>query len=135
MAKKSSGWSDTLLNVLLVIPSIFNVISRFISCLEHDAWLAKRSIVRLVILIILSVMLVIGAWLSLCAIAFLWLQTWLSALASLSILFASHVFLLLIVAILLSKTKNQILFTNTRSLFHQCTHECSYHCDHQSLNP
>lgn len=117
MAKKSHGWSKILTNLLLVIPSIFNIVSHFVHCLEQDLRLARKSLIAIFILTLFAMTLMIGAWFCLCAMVFIWLQTWWSALAALSVMLLSHIVLLLIVGIWIAKAKNKMLFVNARGLF------------------
>lgn len=119
MAKKSSGWSNMLNNLLFVIPSIFNIARHFVSCIECEARQAKRGLIALFILALIAITFLIGFWLCICGIIFLWIQTWMSAIAALAMLLLIHLVLLFIVGIWMASAKDKLLFPNTRELFHQ----------------
>lgn len=119
MAKKSEGWGRVFVNLLTIIPSIFNIVSHLLSCLEYEAHLAKRSLIMLFVLALVAITLMISGWLCLSAMAFVWLQMHLSTLVSLGILFGGHVVLLIIVGMWMAITKNDLFFNRTRELFHR----------------
>ncbi len=117
MAKQSHGWTKVLTNLLLVIPSIFNIVSHFVHSLERDLRQAKRSVIVLFVLALFALTLMMGVWFTLCAMIFLWLLGQWGIFPSLTIMLLSHIVLLLVVGIWMAKAKNKLLFSNTRELF------------------
>lgn len=117
-AKKTSTWRHAIINLLLVVPSVLNLASNFVSYLEYEARLAKKSIITLIILFGLAIVLSLSSWACLWIIIFLSLINYLSVMITMAIIFIIHMVLLVIVMLWISKTKNNLLFTNTRQLFH-----------------
>jgi len=118
MAKKSGNWHGILTALLTTIPSILNIARNLVACVECEVRMAKRGLVTLAILFIFAVALTVGVWLCTCAIVFIWLQTWLSMLATLTIMLVAHLLLLIIVGLMMARAKDKILFSHTRELFH-----------------
>lgn len=118
MAKKSNGWGKVLTNLLLVVPSLFNVARYLVAFVEDELRQAKRGLITLFVLALIAIPIMIGAWFCFCGMAFIWLQSWMSAIAALAMLLLIHFLLLLIIGIWMTKTKNKLMFAKTRELFH-----------------
>lgn len=119
MAKKKSGLGNVLVNLLMVVPSLLKIATHFVSCIEHEAGLAKKSIIILSFLFIIALSLTTITWCCLCAIIFLLLISWqISWIVSLSIILAINILLLIITGLSITKAKNNLFFPETRKLFH-----------------
>lgn len=116
MAKKS--WHKVLFNLLTVIPSILNIVRHLVFYIEQEVRLAKRSLIMLLVLLVFAISLTVSIWFCFCAMIFVGLQASLGTLSALAILFASQIILLLIVGLMMARTKENLLFKNTRELFH-----------------
>lgn len=119
MTKKSQGWGSLLAKLLVLVPSIFNIASHFLACLEDELRQAKRSLILLFVLALVALSLLISGWVCLCAILFLCLQAYFSNIATLAVLFAGHLILLLIIGMWMALVKNGLFFNKTRELFHR----------------
>lgn len=119
MAKQSNSWGRLLTRLLLVVPSIFNVASHFVACLECELAEAKRSLIVLFSLTLMVLVLMIGGWFCLCGLVFLWLGQSLSVMATLAVMLAAHVVLIVIIGMWMALEKNKITFPNTRDMIHR----------------
>lgn len=116
-AKKKSHFTDTMFNILLALPRIFNLVTRITSLVEYEAHLAKRSVVSLIVLLITSIVILTCTWLCvLGALLMYFLSLKATLLTSLLLLIVINLFVLIIISMLAMRAKNRMTFPVTRDL-------------------
>lgn len=117
MKQSKRPYLSRILNLIMVIPTLFNMISNVGTLIEDDAKLAGKSLVSLIILYIFISVIFTSTWLCLLAMLFVYLiMLKLSWLAALSIIFILNLLLMTIIALIMLKVKDNLSFQSTREL-------------------
>ena len=117
-SQKKSLFSRSVINLLLIVPTLFSVVTQFICLFEQEARAAGRSFIELILLLIVTTTLLISAWFSALAILFVYLTSWnLSWHLSLFIILILNILLLIITLLIISKVKDDLAFPGTVRLF------------------
>lgn len=115
--KKHSRFLDSLLDILLTLPRLFGLVSKITSLIEYEAYVAKRSIVSLCVLLVVSIALLSGTWICILGVLLLYfLSLKITLLSALLILLVINLFMLIILAVLALQAKNRVTFPATRHL-------------------
>jgi hypothetical protein len=110
MTNKRKTSPGTLRNLILLIPNLINFATNITALLRMEACLAGKNIIILLVLGIVLACVLSSTWLCMLAmlLAYLLSIQW-SWLSSLSVIFILNLFLLLLVAIIIVKTKRNLL--------------------------
>lgn len=117
--KKRSGFTRSILDILFSIPNILYLASNIISLLLIEARLAGKSIITILILSVIFSTLLISTWLCALALLFMFFTIHLGPILSMTLLLLINLLLLLVIGLIISKTKNNLTFPITRE---QCCH-------------
>lgn len=115
--KKRSGITRFIRNIFFLVPSLFSLITNMIRLIGYEAQLAGRSLIIIVVLCIFLATLLTSTWLCLLSMLFVYLISYLNLIVSLGIIFLLNLFLMLVVGIILARTKKNLLFPETRRQF------------------
>lgn len=121
--RSSHGTVKALFNLLLLIPTILNVINHYTRLLKYEACLAGKSIIVIITLAVMFACLLTATWLSALALLFfvcLVKLQW-SWIAAAIIVLLLNLLLLLILSIAMSRAKNHLSFPETRRQL--CKHQ------------
>ena len=114
---RKSQLSRKLLNLIMIVPTLFSVVARVMCLLEYEAHLAGRSLIKLVFLLMVTITLLISVWFCVLAMLFLYFTAChLSWLLSLFLIFILNMLLLVIVGLTISKVKATLAFPATFQL-------------------
>ncbi len=115
--RASNRKGKMIASVLMLLPTIFNLVQRLITLVKNESYLAAKSIFIIIILGVVSACLLTATWVSLLAIIFLTLVKYQWGLISASIIiFLLNLLLLVIIFSILSQTKNNLSFPETRRI-------------------
>lgn len=115
--KNKSGTSRSILNLLLVVPSIISFASNLVSLVQTEAYEMRRSIIWLVILLIFSTVLLSTLWVGLMGLLYIFfLSLNMSSTASLVFILVMNLFLLIITCLIISMVKSKIGFPETKEI-------------------
>jgi hypothetical protein len=115
--KRKPGFSKAILNLIILVPTIFSLFSKIFALVGLEARLAGRSLVTILILAILFGMVLTTTWLCVLSLLLVYLITQMSLVLSLGIIIAINLFLLLVIAFAMSKMKNNLSFPVIRRHF------------------
>lgn len=113
--KKKDGFSSTVVKLVLLATNFFSFMDNLTALIKLEARLAGKSLVAIVILSFLIVTLITSSWLLiLTMLYFYFISLQWTATFSIFILLLFNIFFLVIVGIILSKVKNDLLFPLSR---------------------
>lgn len=114
--KKKFTLSKTILNLVVIIPTIFSVVRKTFALIGFEARLAGRSIILICVLSLIAVILLSSIWLGLLVMLFLYLTTVLqwSLQHSMLLITALNILMLVIVGLVIVKAKKNLSFPETR---------------------
>ena len=119
---KKPGVSRTLISLISVIPAIWNIINNLLAHVEHDAQLAGRTLLTIVLLCLAFLALLTSAWLGLMGILLVWfVSLHLSWMLSLFIILVFNVLFLIILGLIIFNIKNNLFFPQTCQLLRHPT--------------
>ncbi len=114
--KKKSMFGKAILNLIILIPTFFSVLSKVTALVEFEARLAAKNLIRLIVLSVVFGTLLTASWIILLAILFNYFQSLLwTVLFSLCVIFLLNIALLIIVGFCLSHIKKNVLFPEIRN--------------------
>lgn len=117
MAKRKHSFFKSLLNVISAVPSFFSLANNAIALLEYEAQTAGRSIIKIILLLLMTISLLTVCWWCLLGMLFLFLTAHqLDSQLALFIILLINLFILIIVGLMLSNAKKNIFFPHTRRL-------------------
>lgn len=120
MAEKKNGISKFVIDTVMIVFSLYKVIPNFISLVEMEARLAGRSVVKLLILYLLSGVLLLSIWMCINGMCFAYLiSLQFSFIFSFFLMTIINLMLWLVVALAIVKTAKNFSFTRTRRLLGQ----------------
>jgi len=116
--KKKPSFSRAILNLIVLVPTIFGLLQKIVTLLEAEARLAGQSFIQLIVLSMVFGSLLTATWVGVLAMLYLYFQSlaW-TPLLSLFVLFVINVLTLIIVAFCLCKAKKNLFFPEVRSQF------------------
>ena len=77
MAKPTKGmsFSQWIMSVLMVLPSLFNIITHVFALIDQEVRAAGRGLLHLVLLLIVTATLLVSIWFCVLALLFMYLTT------------------------------------------------------------
>lgn len=106
-----------VMNVVLAAPALLGAFTNVLGLVQADARLAKRSLIRCVVLAIFGLTLLFSSWVCLLGIIYLSLiSLHLSPILSLMIIFLINTLLLIIIGLVMMNVKDKIFFPRVTSL-------------------
>ena len=116
--KKKATFSKALLNLLIVVPTLFSMINKAIMLIGLEARLAGRSIITIIIFTFVFGISLTSTWLCILAMLYNYFLSlhWSWQLAG-SLIILLNLLLMIVSAIILSKSKNNLTFPVTRKHF------------------
>lgn len=115
--KRKPGFSKAILNLIVLVPTLFSLISKIVTLAGLEARLAGKSAVTIMILSVCFGMVLTTTWLCVLSLLFLYLITIMNWSAALLVIIAINLFLLLVMAMVMLKMKNNLLFPVIRHHF------------------
>lgn len=116
--KKKPSFSRAILNLVVLVPTVFGLLQKVVALLEVEARLAGRSFIQLIVLSMVFGSLLTATWVGVLAMLYLYFQSLLwTPLLSLFMLFIINVAMLIIVTLCLCKAKKNLFFPEVRSHF------------------
>jgi len=105
----------TILNAAIILPTLYNLVGKVFTLASYEAKLAGKSLIKIIIIAIVSGIVVAATWLCLLAIYGLYLVSlgW-SYQATLFIILLINLLILVILAILIMYTEKNLSFRATR---------------------
>lgn len=114
--------TKSLVNLLLIVPSIINIIGSISLLFKTDARGSIRSMVIILLMSLFIVSLMVTTWMCLLAIIFIYFTSLqMSLMLSLSIILILNLLLMIIFILLVSKIKENIGFPQTTELLNSLT--------------
>jgi hypothetical protein len=114
--KKKSGFSKTLLNLLVIIPTLYSIFGKIIKLIEFEARATGNNLIRILILSFTFVALMITTWICMLSMLFVYLETlFLHPLIPLSIILFLNIFLLLMIGFTLNSQRKNLFFPEMRN--------------------
>lgn len=115
--KTKSSMGQTVMRFVIALPAFFRLLQHFLALVKHDAQVAKRSFITLLLLYLMLTSLLTSIWIGLMGMLLLYL-IWLnlSWLIALTILIILNLLLLIIVVLCILVVKNNLTFPETRQL-------------------
>jgi hypothetical protein len=114
MAKKNNGgFTNSVLSLIFLVPKLFSFVNNIGALVKAEAAHAKRNLILIVFLILISVILVTSTWMCLLGLLYLYLTTHLTPIPSLAIVLAFNIFLLIIIALVIYLSKRNMFFPAT----------------------
>jgi hypothetical protein len=108
--KKRSTVSKTVVNLLLLLPSLLSLFSNLTSLIKIQAGVAGKRLIVLIVLAVAIAFLLLSSWLCLLALLFIYLTSLqLSMVMCVSIIFIANTILLFIVSLAALRVKNNLL--------------------------
>lgn len=115
--KDESRVGKSLIGLVTVLPSLYRVATNIPRLLEADVRSTERSLVGFVCLAVISLVLLFSSWFCLLAMLFLYFTSLqLSTMISLLIIFGLNFLLLIIVGLIMTNKKSDLIFPHIRSL-------------------
>lgn len=122
MAKKKISYLiRTIINIFFLLPPLFNLLMNLGRLIKYEVRVAGRSLVLLIILFICLGLLLTSIWICALIILFVLLNTHLSVLTSLMAIMGLNLLLALLVALVMSRVKEDLVFPETRETINQLT--------------
>jgi hypothetical protein len=116
MAKNNkNGFTNSVLSLVFLVPKLFSFVNNIGALIKAEAQHAKRNLILIVFLILISVILVTSTWLCLLGLLYLYLTTHLAPIPSLTIVLAFNIFLLIIIGLVIYLSKRNLFFPATFS--------------------
>ncbi|EKD72617.1 MAG: hypothetical protein ACD_45C00623G0003 [uncultured bacterium] len=114
--KSRFSLSDTIKNIIMLVPNIINILSNVIALVNLETRIAGKTIVAILTLAVIYATLLTATWLSLLAILVVYLVSlqW-SLLVSLLIALALNIVCLLVIGLILLRMKKNLFFPATVS--------------------
>lgn len=117
-SKRKHHFLSSIINFVLIVPSLLNIFSRLSALIKAEATLAIRKIFYLVMLLIFVFMFALSMWACLQMILFTYfVNLQFSMLQSLSMILLINFVLLVFIFYLISRVKSHLFFPVTRELF------------------
>ena len=115
--QKNNFLSKFIIDISMFVFSLFKIVPNFILLIELEARSAGKSIIALLILYLIAGTLITSIWLCILAMCFVYfISLNLSWLLSLFIIVIVNILLLVITALVITKSKNNLSFEKTRNL-------------------
>lgn len=115
-SKKKPSFSKAILNLIVLVPTLFGLLRKVIGLVEIEAQLAGRSIIQLVVLSVALGSLLTATWVGVLIMLYMYFQTLLwTPLLSLFILVLINILILCIILYCISRVKKNLFFPEVRS--------------------
>jgi hypothetical protein len=112
---ESSSIVKTILNLVILLPTLYNLVGKIVALASYEARLAGKSLIKIIIIAIMSGILLASTWLCLSAIYGLYLVSLgLSYQVTLFVIVLVNLLILCIFAILIMYTEKNLSFRATR---------------------
>jgi hypothetical protein len=122
MAHRKTSALGRLLNLVLLVPSLFGFVTNIKNLISLEARLALRSLVIVIIAAVCVAGLLVSTWLCFLFMIFLYLQSLhVIIYISLLILMLLNIILMILIATVIAKHKENLLFPATRRQVRQTT--------------
>ncbi len=113
-SKKKFPLSETVINLLLLIPNILGIIRNITTLINLEARLAGKAVVLIIIFSVIYAILLTSTWICLLALLFIYLTSLqLSTMSALLIILGLNVLSLAIIGLVISRAKKNLLFPET----------------------
>lgn len=113
--KKKPSFSKAILNLVILIPTLFGLLRKVVSLVEVEAQLVGRSLIQLIVLSVAFGSLLTATWIGVLVMLYMYFQSLLwTPLLSLLILFLINVAMLSVIAFCLCKVKKNLFFPEVR---------------------
>ena len=127
MSKKKKhhrGIGETIFNILLFIPTLFNFIRKLIALISYEIQLAGKSLIKMIILAIILAITISSTWLCLLAMLFFYfISLQLGTELSLFCIVLINILLTCIILFWMNKIKQNLLFSQLRKQLQLRNHE------------
>ncbi len=121
MARKKSvlGKAKTILNLLVLIPTLYSLMKKTFALIGFEARLARRSVVVISVLSLVALILLFSTWLGVLAMLFFYFTASLhwSLQQSMLAIVALNILMLVVVGFSIARARRNLSFPETRKHF------------------
>jgi len=122
---KSLKLSKIILNVIFLLPTLYNLVGKIVALASYEAYLARRNLVKIIIIAIMSGIVLASIWLCLlagCGLYFI--SIGLSYPLTFLVIILINILILIILSIMIKNAEKNLLFRATRNQIQCAIKKC-----------